>query len=368
MHSEWFKPRLTDLFIPKLSAGYHALALPAFVLFTNFLFFGLPYFQQIWLFLSCSLLALLFYSNMLIVLNFICICTAKKFPAHQQSGLRVLWSVASSSLFVVVHTGILLLIFSLLPLQQAASLSIGQLVALFHPALFISFAFCLIAELQYVQQLYYKQSKEKAADTKEILALKNQLQYKQADSHFIFSNLTTLETLIAQDPAQAERFVQQLSKMFRHFLQAKKPVLHTLREEIKILNKYYQLLQLKHGESLKLLISIDPAYMSMQLPPLCLQLLLNNTIRHNHLTEEAPLTVEISTAGSAHLLLRNNLQPRKVKAASFGMGLSGISAQYGLYHKEGLLIEESSSHFTILIPLIQKNKEKTQPLPAGFVW
>lgn len=170
--------------------------------------------------------------------------------------------------------------------------------------------------------------------------------------HFLFNSLNSLSALIGESPAQAEAFLDELTKVFRYLLRNNDTELTTLAQELQFLNSYYHLLQTRYGKGVSLQVAVDAACDAHLLPPLTLQLLVENAVKHNRVHKTAPLQIELFTTEDAQLVVRNTLALREQRVESTGIGLRSINSRYQLLNLQGLTIEKNDAHFCVVIPLI----------------
>jgi LytS/YehU family sensor histidine kinase len=144
--------------------------------------------------------------------------------------------------------------------------------------------------------------------------------------------------------------------VYRYLLRKNTDSMSTLESEIKFIQSYFRLLKTRHSDAVELQVDIDKQYSSYLLPSLSLQLLLENAVKHNALSKNKPLTIEIFTTTGNKLVVNNNLQRRTIKAPSNSVGLENIKAKYELLHTKGFLVMEDGKNFTVVLPLIWNNE------------
>lgn len=210
---------------------------------------------------------------------------------------------------------------------------------------------------------------EKERDRLEKEKLQAELQQLKGivNPHFLFNNLNSLSALISESPAQAEEFLNELTKVFRYLLRTNETNLTTLEQELQFLDSYFHLLQTRYGGAITMQVDIDPEYRSFLLPPLTLQLLVENAVKHNRLLKEVPLRIELFSEGDHRLVIRNNLSPREQKMESTGIGLRNIHHRYTLLNGEGPVIRKEHGHFSVVIPLIPFGPVP-QPSPVALAY
>lgn len=174
----------------------------------------------------------------------------------------------------------------------------------------------------------------------------------QVNPHFLFNSLNSLSSLIDDDPGRASQFVNELSLVYRYLLRANDQTLTTLSSELDFIQSYYHLLKTRHGNGLDLRISVDEDNQMKLLPPLTLQLLVENAVKHNITSAKQPLTIEVFTANDGQLVVRNNLQRKKTRILSNGVGLSTIATHYQKLQQPAPIVTDEDGQFTITLPLI----------------
>ncbi len=211
----------------------------------------------------------------------------------------------------------------------------------------------------------YKESAEEKETLRELSVYQEFDALKgQVNPHFLFNCFNTLSSLISVDKQKAELFLNELSKVYRYLLRSNEEGVSTLENEIKFIRSYYKLLQTRHGEAVQVNIQIDKEYESYLLPSLSLQLLVENVVKHNTLSKNKPLIIDIFTTAGNKLVINNNLQRRSVKAPSNKVGLDNIRAKYELLNQQGFQVMEDEKNFTVALPLIWNNiSERNQLHP-----
>jgi hypothetical protein len=177
-------------------------------------------------------------------------------------------------------------------------------------------------------------------------SLKNQVK-----PHFLFNSLNTLTGLVEKDASRAVKFIAELSNVYRYLLQSNEKELVPLSHELQFTQAYFFLLQTRFGAGISLQIEVAEWYMSHLMPPLTLQLLVENTVKHNQVSVRKPLQVLI-TAADEMLIVQNNKQLKRA-TASTGVGLSNIAAKYQLLNQPDIFILNEDNKFIVKVPLIK---------------
>jgi sensor histidine kinase YesM len=186
---------------------------------------------------------------------------------------------------------------------------------------------------------------------------KNKLQHQldtlksQINPHFLFNSLNSLSMLIHENPRQAEEFVDEISSVYRYLLRANDQELTTLDRELQFIRSYFQLLKTRYGAGIDMQIEVADWQLDRKIPPLTLQLLVENAVKHNVILPESPLVVQILTRGQS-LVVKNNLQRKRTAVPSNKVGLANIATKYRLLGEHTILIREYLGQFVVTLPLL----------------
>lgn len=175
----------------------------------------------------------------------------------------------------------------------------------------------------------------------------------QIDPHFIFNSLNTLSYLISTDQPKAKLFNDTLAKVYRYILLNKEKDLVQLKEEVEFASNYFYLLKIRYQTGLGMIIKMDDIITEDYLiPPLSLQALIENAIKHNHFSEKTPLSIEITIDENAiSVVNRKNL--KKFDIQSSKIGLSNLNERYSLIVNRNITIIEEAEYFTVLLPILK---------------
>ncbi|MBV2224513.1 MAG: 2TM domain-containing protein [Cloacibacterium sp.] len=184
-------------------------------------------------------------------------------------------------------------------------------------------------------------------------SLKNQL-----DPHFLFNSLNVLDSLIEENPVQAQRFTNSMSKIYRYVLEQKDKELVSVEEEIDFAKTYCELLKTRFEDAVTFEFNISEEDKKGFVVPLSLQLLLENSIKHNFATSSKPLNIKIFTE-KGNLIIENNLQTRELPNKSTGVGLANIVSRYNLLTERNVFVEKSEAFFRVKLPILT---EKLNPM------
>jgi len=179
----------------------------------------------------------------------------------------------------------------------------------------------------------------------ELAALRNQV-----NPHFLFNSLNSLSLLVRENPKAAGTFINKLSFLYRYILQSKDQDLLTVREELKFLESYIHLIKVRYRENFMVNISIKEDLLQKKIPTLALQLLMENAVKHNQISTDRPLYVDVFDEDN-YLVVKNKLQPRIGHIESTNTGLSNLNTRFQLHMNRGIEILKDEQHFIVKIPI-----------------
>lgn len=204
---------------------------------------------------------------------------------------------------------------------------------------------------------FYRASQEKKVKEQKIIAgtasakfesLKNQI-----DPHFLFNSLNVLTSLIEESPENAQKFTTSLSKIYRYVLEQKDKELVTIAEELSFAVLYMNLLKMRFEDSIQYEVPTIINNPEGKVVPLSLQLLLENTIKHNVVSEKRPLYIKIYEE-NGYLVVENDYQKKEVLNSRKGVGLQNIADRYALITKREVFVEQTPQVFRVKLPVLTK--------------
>ncbi len=196
---------------------------------------------------------------------------------------------------------------------------------------------------------------KKAYKQSQVQGLKSQL-----NQHFLFNSLNALSSLIQEDEEAAEKFLDEMTKVYRYMLRLDEEQLVTLETELKFIESYRHLLKARFGEGLELNVDIDGHDKEKLLPPLTLQVIVENTFSHNAVSKSQPLSIHICSEKSDSIRVSHNVQPRLITTAlDTDAALDNLVSKYELLSPTRVRIIETETSREILLPLfLHKEKEE----------
>jgi len=181
-------------------------------------------------------------------------------------------------------------------------------------------------------------------------SLKNQL-----SPHFLFNSLTALKTLIDDSPGMAKQYVNHLSQVLRYTLKRNHKQMVTLAEELEFTESYIFLLKIRYDENLRVSIKIKEGTKSLLLPPLTVQTLVENAVKHNEISKDFPLTIHIETT-ETELLVKNKIQQKMTPEEGTGIGLTNLSKLLRILGEKDIEISRNENEFSVEVPFLKPEK------------
>jgi hypothetical protein len=186
---------------------------------------------------------------------------------------------------------------------------------------------------------------------KEQLEFEFQTLKNQVNPHFLFNSFSTLMSIIEENPQEAVKYTEALSGFFRDILEVKDKELIPLTEELRMIENYSLIQQKRFGDNFILKIDLDDQIKNSKIPPLTLQLLTENVLKHNIIAKGKPLAVTIRNEMEI-ILIENKKRLKKQTEPSTGIGLRNISERYKLITGKDIRIEEDNDNFSVILPII----------------
>lgn len=178
-------------------------------------------------------------------------------------------------------------------------------------------------------------------------SLKNQI-----SPHYLFNCLNTISSLVYKDSRRAEEFIRRMADTFRYVLSNQKQKLVALREEVEFVKAYYYLLQVRYEDHLRLEINLPRNVLDSPIPPLALQMLVENAVKHNTISKDHPLLIYISALDNTHLTVTSTKTEAVNPGFSFKVGLSNIQKRYQFFTDEKIIVKDEEK-FTIQLPVLK---------------
>ena len=168
----------------------------------------------------------------------------------------------------------------------------------------------------------------------------------------LFNSLNTLRSLVRESQDKAQEYIQELSRVLRYTLQGNDTQKVPLSGEMEFVNAYIFLQLMRYEDNLRFEIRVDEQLRDKQVPPMAVQLLIENAIKHNEISNRRPLVITIRTEGGEWLSVCNRIQPKMTGESTTGIGLANLNKRYELLFQQQIVVEKTGDVFCVKIPLL----------------
>ena len=176
----------------------------------------------------------------------------------------------------------------------------------------------------------------------------------QLSPHYLFNSLNTISSLIFKDPDLAEDFIRRLASTYQYILNNNHKQFVTLAEEVEFVKSYDYLLKVRFENNLQLEINLPPNIMDSKIPPLTMQMLVENAVKHNVITKDQPLSIYIHAIDNTDIKITNTKTHAPSDISSFNIGLENIKKRYSYFTNKTVEIEDTQK-FSVKLPVISTN-------------
>jgi two-component system, LytTR family, sensor kinase len=288
----------------------------------------------------------LIWNGSMIIIQF----AVNRFPVFKETGKLIAFQIIALCVFVLavelleIYTAENYLKVSM-SYTEKRTLIIGSLLITFMiSSIYASIAFFI----QWKENLIRTQALEKANLEARYDTLRNQV-----NPHFLFNSLNTLLMLVNDNPI-ASKYVESISEIMRYMLQSRDKEVVLLRDELKIARDYVFVQQSRFGTKLNVVFDVPEKHFHYAIPPLALQMLLENAIKHNVVSKEDPLSVNVYVNENNFLVIENTMKAKIDKDPSTGVGISNINARYLHLSGKSIVVKQENGRFVVMLPLFEK--------------
>ena len=292
-----------------------------------------------------AVLLLIYFSN-----RGLTVLLDRKLPWLSHGNKRFYWQLGLGVFLSLLIINISYLIFKLVLTQdppdnaQITSMNAVGIIILL-PTISINFGIQFLKNWKNAQ--LKSEEFQKESIKAELETLKNHL-----DPHFLFNNLNILSSLISRDQKLSQSYLEKFAEVYRIILQSSSEELVELNQELDFISAYMYLLEIRFEDTIQLEIDIKPESRKYYLPPLTLQMLIENAIKHNAISEIRPLKINIECR-DRYLVIKNVLQPKKIESrTSSKTGLRNIERRYSYFTNQSVEIIKNDKSFIVKVPLI----------------
>jgi hypothetical protein len=336
-------------FFSKYEWWYHLSMMPVCFALGNYYMLGERYFYHLPMFVAATSLAFVLYWLSVVLLTIVIRRTAGSSAQGQirEQMLKMFWKLAAATVLLMTFD---IWVYSLVPRLEVA-FSWSKIWPMVLVGLVCDAFICALLGLFYALQQWKNDKADDEKLARQSLEVEFDALKGQVNPHFLFNSLNTLSSLINADPMQAEDFVEDLARIYRYMLQGGRTELVPLQSEITFLEVYVRLLKVRYHEALLVQLP-DRCPPELTIPPLLLQILVDNAVQYNVLSASRPLRITIGLTGDRAIRVSNNVQMRHRTLGVTGTGLRGLSAKLLTFTQRKLEIQETGDTFSVTIPLL----------------
>jgi two-component system LytT family sensor kinase len=207
--------------------------------------------------------------------------------------------------------------------------------------------YCIYAGTALQQSRFENELMEQSHLRAQLVSLQQQI-----SPHFLFNSLSTLKTLATDQTTK--NYIIQLANVYRYVLNSNEHYLVSLKDELAFIQSYLYIMNERFEDSMNVTIKIQEHHLTFMIPPLSLQLLIENAIKHNTVSPEKPLNITILSDDLPQLIVTNNLQLKRIPEESTGTGLKNITQRYKLLLHRTVEVNNDGSCFSVHLPLGNK--------------
>jgi LytS/YehU family sensor histidine kinase len=203
--------------------------------------------------------------------------------------------------------------------------------------------------------VFYRQSRLSRLKNEKLMQELSEIRFEmlktQINPHFLFNSLNVLSGLIDQDTRRAQSFIEAFAKIYHYVLETIEKQVVSLDEELKFARSYIYLQQIRHGDQILFSVNLSAESLRMMLPPLSLQIVLENAFKHNAIRAGQPLAITLNSEGH-WLVIRNALLPRQSVTPSTGIGQRNLSRRYAMICGETPHFGIENNQYLVKLPLL----------------
>ncbi|MDF2188406.1 histidine kinase [Paraflavitalea sp. CAU 1676] len=333
-----------------------ALCVAPFAVIINALMLGTRYFTDYRILLTATPLAAADFSIGFVLCCIIGVWLRRQYKQEEGISHRMLVMIALFMVMTVIFLFMLFKVYEQIALYQYhfdltdfvwACIGTGIFV------IFITFVLEGIARYE-IWKLKMEENEQlsRASTQNRLQSLKSQV-----NPHFLFNSLNSLSSLIDEDEDKAEKFLDEMSKVYRYMLRNEEGEMVTLSAELRFINSYYYLLKTRYGDGLQIVVDAGNEQLHQWLPPLTLQTIVENAFTQNVMTRQHPLRIDITTTNNT-VIVRNNVQPKlRTNEHDTETGIDNLVTRYQLLHQAQIDITDNDQERIIRLPLFDHQQE-----------
>ena len=345
--------------IPKYTSKDSQIMLGSMLILTlilNYIIFD-NYFSDLTVFLWGSLVTFLILIPTFFLYGLVAVSLRNRFPDDKETIIRITICICVFLLMSAVIIALILISYegtNFLNYQFSQEDYTHCYLATIIMNIFLTFLNEGVSQFErYKTTLIETEQLKKEYLQSQLLGLKSQM-----NPHFLFNSLNTLSSLIHEDSEKAEDFLDHMSKVYRYLLRNNEDPLVTLQKELDLISSYFFLLKKRHGDALDIQVNIPPEYLEAEIPPLTLQMLIENTVNQNTLTKSDPIKIIIA-ASDGKISITHNVQPKLYGTMESDEAIENIANKFRLLTQKEIEIKELENKRMILLPLLEQKELST---------
>lgn len=284
----------------------------------------------------------------------------RRFPQIRQTPKRLMITLAALVVFLVLSDPLLCILLNVKTLEQVLdpAVTVGHMGR----NLIAAFGIGSIYENVYFFEQWKKSIQLNEALKNQQIRTQFEVLQNQMSPHFLFNSLNTLTTLMAEDGKVAIEFTEKLSEVYRYILQNKDKEVVLLSEELEFAKNYIFLLKIRFPENLHTDFMVKEQFLDQSIAPLTIQILVENAIKHNCISKNHPLNIEIYVDQNGSIVVKNNLQRKNVIEKSTKTGLNNIRKRYAYFGQNNIEVVSTNEDFLVTVPLLHISNDTRQSM------
>jgi two-component system LytT family sensor kinase len=274
---------------------------------------------------------------------------------QKNTPLSILWGQHKGSIYYLINAVIIMVCFLLIGTAQAVLFKGHHLPRVYWIAYIGRFGVStVLIGIMIKIILLLREGKQQASENEQLksayMAAELELLKEQMNPHFLFNSLSSLSGVIREDPVLAQKYVRELSNVFRYTIAKSKANLVTLEEELTMLRSFAQLITMRLENAFMLHINVDSHFYNYKLPHLSLQPLLENAVKHNAATKLKPLIVDVYMQAE-RLVVSNTVCEIPQPESSNSLGLANLNERFKMMVQAEIEVERTNDLFIVKLPL-----------------
>jgi len=221
----------------------------------------------------------------------------------------------------------------------------------------ILFIYTIVYALLYSYQHYAVAQIETLQNERKQLELQFEALKSQISPHYLFNSLNTISSLIFKDTQSAEQFIRRLAQTYQYILSTQNKSYVLLKDEVEFVQSYYYLLRIRFQQQLTVDINLPSGIMNSKIPPLTLQMLVENAVKHNSLANDKKLFIYITAQDNTYVKVINTKTENQFNVSSFKVGLENIRKRYEFFTEKKIEVKDEE-RFSVSLPVIDHRQSQ----------